>query len=67
MLDRSQLLLETLRALRVVEVLEHIATPDARQVLEYLAKGTTTALLKREARAALARLGARETFGDKAF
>jgi WD40 repeat protein len=45
-----------LQALRAVEVLEHICTSEARQVLESLAKGAPEARLTREARAALQRL-----------
>ena len=47
------------RMLRAVEVLEHIATPEARAVLESLAKGAPEALLTREAKAALDRLARR--------
>jgi WD40 repeat protein len=50
---------EQLRALRAVEVLEHIGTPGARQVLEGLAAGAPEARLTREARASLKRLAAR--------
>lgn len=46
----------TLRALRAVEVLEQIATPDARAVLETLASGTPAAQLTRDCRDASARL-----------
>jgi RNA polymerase sigma factor (sigma-70 family) len=42
--------------LRAVEVLEHIGTPEARGVLEALAKGAPEARLTREAKAALDRL-----------
>jgi WD40 repeat protein len=45
-----------LRALRAVEVLETIGTPDARQVLATLAGGATRARLSVEAKAALERL-----------
>jgi flagellar basal body-associated protein FliL len=44
------------RAVRAVVVLEHIATPEARQVLETLARGEADALPTKEARAAVKRL-----------
>ena len=47
---------ETLRALRVLEVLEGVGTPEARQVVEALAKGTLGARLTQEAQATLKRL-----------
>jgi RNA polymerase sigma factor (sigma-70 family) len=50
---------ERLRELRAVETLEHIGTPDARQVLQTLAEGAPEARLTREARAALDRLSRR--------
>jgi hypothetical protein len=50
---------ERLSELRAVEVLEHIATPEARQVLQTLADGSPEARLTREARAALDRLARR--------
>jgi len=49
---------ETLRGVRAVESLEHIATPEARQVLQKLADGAP-ASLTREAKAALERLAKR--------
>jgi hypothetical protein len=49
------------RTLRAVEVLEHIATPESRGVLESLVKGAPEALLTREAKAALDRLARRPT------
>jgi hypothetical protein len=47
---------ETLRRLRAVEVLEHIGSLEARQVLRTLAEGAPEAHLTREAKAALDRL-----------
>jgi hypothetical protein len=48
---------ETLRAARVVEALEHIGTPAAREHLQVLAGGVAGAVLTREAADALKRLG----------
>jgi hypothetical protein len=50
---------ERLRALRAVEVLESIGTPDAEHLLRTLAQGAPEALLTREAKASLARLAPR--------
>ncbi len=47
---------DELRAVRSVEVLERIATPEARALLHSLAKGAERAPLTQEARRALARL-----------
>jgi len=47
---------ETLRSLRAVGVLESIATPPARQLLEELAAGAPGSRLTREAKASLSRL-----------
>jgi hypothetical protein len=47
---------EQRRALRAVEVLEHIGSPEARRVLETLATGAEAASLTREAKASLQRL-----------
>ncbi len=48
---------ERLRLVRAVEVLEKAGTPEARQVLEILARGAPGALPTREAQDALTRLG----------
>src|SRR5579883_1286863 len=47
------------RVLRVLEVLEHIATPEARQFLEKLSQGTAELWPTQEAKASMARLKAR--------
>jgi hypothetical protein len=47
---------EKLRVYRAIEVLEHIGTPQARQLLERLASGAQGALATTAARAALVRL-----------
>jgi hypothetical protein len=52
---------ERLRALRAVEVLEYIGTPAGRDVLKTLSGGAPSALLTRDAKAALARLRAAES------
>jgi RNA polymerase sigma factor (sigma-70 family) len=48
---------ERLREARAVGVLEHLATPEAREVLEALAKGVPDSRLTKDAKAALGRLG----------
>jgi WD40 repeat protein len=50
---------EPLRTFRALEALEHIATPEARQLLTKLAGGAPGAEQTREARAALERLAKR--------
>jgi WD40 repeat protein len=45
-----------LRTLRAIEVLEHIGTTKAQEVLQTLAKGAPEALITREAKASLDRL-----------
>ena len=57
MLHERALTGERLRAVRALEVLEHIGTPEVRQILEPLAQGAPGALLTREAAASLKRLG----------
>src|SRR5262249_22144585 len=47
---------DQLRELRALELLEHIATPEAQQFLRKLADGAPDARLTREAKAALQRL-----------
>jgi hypothetical protein len=42
--------------LRAIEVLEHIGTPEARQVLDTLARGAAVARVTQEAKASLKRL-----------
>ncbi len=44
------------RTLRAVEVLEALQTPEARRLLEELAKGAAGAVLTEQAKAALSRL-----------
>ena len=46
---------ERLRAYRVVELLDHIGTPEARKLLQTLAKGVAGATLTISAQAALKR------------
>ncbi len=48
---------EQLRALRAIELLEQLGTPEAKAVLQTLAKGAPSALVTTEAQAALSRLG----------
>jgi RNA polymerase sigma factor (sigma-70 family) len=50
---------ELLRTVRSIEVLEHIATPAARELLADLAKGAPGARLTEEAKASLSRLNSR--------
>jgi WD40 repeat protein len=54
--DSSGVSAETMRGLRAVEVLERIATPDAKSMLQALAAGTPEARLTLEAQASLKRL-----------
>ena len=54
-LENSSVAPDELRATRAVEVLERIGTPEARAVVERLARGAPGAVLTEEARAALQR------------
>jgi WD40 repeat protein len=54
-----------LQAIRGVEVLEHLATPDARWLLESLARGTPEARQTQEAKASLQRLARRPAQAGK--
>jgi hypothetical protein len=58
-IKQRQLPADTVRALRAVEVLETIGTPEARSLLENLTKGAPEAMLTREAKTALERLAKR--------
>jgi hypothetical protein len=60
---RSPLAPDLLRSLRAAEVLERIATPEARRLLEELARGAREARLTREAKASLQRLAGRQADG----
>jgi hypothetical protein len=55
-IDNPEASPQQLRALRAVEVLEAIGTPEARRVLAMLAGGTARARLSVEAKEALGRL-----------
>jgi hypothetical protein len=50
---------ERMRALRAIEVLEHIGTPEAQDVLNSLAQGASEARLTQEAKTSLERLAKR--------
>ena len=52
---------EKVQQLRAIQVLEYMATPEARQLLVSLAKGAPEARLTREAKAALQRLEQQKT------
>jgi hypothetical protein len=55
-MDKEKTPLPLVRESRVVKLLEHMATSEARQVLTELAAGAPDARLTREARAALERM-----------
>jgi hypothetical protein len=57
--ERATLSPDTLRSLRAIEVLEQLNTPEAREVLQKLTKGTPSAEATREAVAALERMAQR--------
>jgi hypothetical protein len=50
---------ERLRGLRAVEVLEHVGTPQARQLLAELARQVNDPALEQDIQASLERLGER--------
>jgi hypothetical protein len=56
-LDSAVLSADEVRAVRLVEALEHAGTAEARQLLTRIAGGVPDARLTREAKAALLRLG----------
>jgi WD40 repeat protein len=58
-LEEGGALGERLRQSRALEVMEGIGTTEAKQLLEELAKGAPNAVLTREAKASLGRLGMR--------
>jgi len=58
-LDGQGLDLEQLRLSRTIEALERMETPEAKRVLEFLAKSLPTAVLGLEAKQALDRLAKR--------
>lgn len=47
---------ELIRSLRALEVLEHIGSPETRQIVEKLTRGEPDALLTAEARSCLERM-----------
>jgi hypothetical protein len=59
LLERLKAPSESLRPFRALEVLEHLGTPEAQQVLESLAQGAPEARLTQEAKASLERLAKR--------
>jgi len=59
LIESKSLSAQALQALRGIEVLEHLATPEARPLLQAIAKGAPDAQLTRQANAALRRLGPR--------
>jgi hypothetical protein len=60
-IDRPEMSAFSMRALRALEALEKMEVPEARQLLEVLAKGDHAARLTQEAKAALERLARRST------
>jgi hypothetical protein len=62
-LDGGNLAAETVRQIRTVEVLEAIANPEARRLLDQLAAGPPEMRLTQEAKAAAGRLAKRASVG----
>ena len=58
-MDKEKLDVLVRKVLGAIEVLERIATPEARQLLQTLAEGAPGALPTRQAQAALDRLARR--------
>jgi len=58
-LNPSRLSPDLLRALRALDVLERIGTPEARKVIDSLAKGSTHPRVQQEAQASVDRLAKR--------
>src|SRR5207245_2427008 len=54
---------DRLREVRAIEALEHIGTPEAKQLLQTLTKGASEARLTQEAKASLERLAKRPVDG----
>ncbi len=59
-LDRQAPSLEVMQILRAIEVLEHIGTPEAKEVLDKLTKGAPSARITEDAKASLQRLAKRQ-------
>jgi WD40 repeat protein len=55
---------DRLREMRVIEALEHIGTPEAKELLQKLATGAVAARLTHEAKASMERLAKRHADGN---